>query len=148
MRIWPAGCVGPGCVGINFTGDSASAAMLAAYRQPHGQDDLARAVRLCREEGIAVMIDLLLGGPGETPETVAETIEFVRRIGPDCAGSGLGRAALSRHGDGRDAGRRRAAGTPIPPSTAAMQGPIDLLQAELLRLAGAGRRSRPGWSAT
>jgi radical SAM superfamily enzyme YgiQ (UPF0313 family) len=79
-----------GCVGINFTGDSASAAMLATYCQPHRQDDLARAVRCCRQEGIAVMIDLLLGGPGETPQTVAETIEFVRRIGPDCAGAALG----------------------------------------------------------
>jgi len=79
-----------GCVGINFTGDSASAAMLATYRQPHRQDDLARAVQACRQAGIAVMIDLLLGGPGETPQTVAETIEFVRRIGPDCAGAALG----------------------------------------------------------
>ena len=79
-----------GCVGINFTGDSASPAMLQTYRQPHGRDDLAEAVRLCRAEGIAVMIDLLLGGPGETPQSVRETIEFVRRIGPDCAGAALG----------------------------------------------------------
>lgn len=79
-----------GCVGINFTGDSANAAMLATYRQPHCREDLSNAVRLCREQGIAVMFDLLLGGPGETPETAAETIEFVRRIGPDCAGASLG----------------------------------------------------------
>jgi radical SAM superfamily enzyme YgiQ (UPF0313 family) len=79
-----------GCVGINFTGDSASPAMLKMYRQPHGRDDLAEAVRLCRAEGIAVMIDLLLGGPGETPQSVRETIEFLRRIGPDCAGAALG----------------------------------------------------------
>jgi radical SAM superfamily enzyme YgiQ (UPF0313 family) len=79
-----------GCVGINFTGDSASDAMLATYRQPHRRDDLAAAVRLCRQNGIAVMIDLLLGGPGETPDTVRETIVFVKRIGPDCAGAALG----------------------------------------------------------
>jgi radical SAM superfamily enzyme YgiQ (UPF0313 family) len=79
-----------GCVGINFTGDSASAAMLATYCQPHRQDDLANVVRCCRQEGIAVMIDLLLGGPGETPQTLAETIDFVRQIGPDCAGAALG----------------------------------------------------------
>ncbi len=79
-----------GCVGINFTGDSASEAMLATYRQPHRAADLERAVRLCRQHGIAVMIDLLLGGPGETPETVAETIQFVDRIAPDCVGAGLG----------------------------------------------------------
>jgi radical SAM superfamily enzyme YgiQ (UPF0313 family) len=79
-----------GCVGINFTGDSANAAMLEGYGQPHDAHDLAEAVRLCRAEGIAVMFDLLLGGPGETPETVAETIQHIRRIGPDCAGAALG----------------------------------------------------------
>jgi radical SAM superfamily enzyme YgiQ (UPF0313 family) len=79
-----------GCVGINFTGDSASAPMLAAYGQPHRATDLANAVRLCRKYGIAVMIDLLLGGPGETPETVAETIRFMEQIEPDCVGAALG----------------------------------------------------------
>jgi len=79
-----------GCVGINFTADAAAEAMLAAYGQPHRQDDLATAVRLCRERGIAVMLDLMLGGPGETPETAAETIGFVKQIDPDCAGAALG----------------------------------------------------------
>ena len=79
-----------GCVGINFTGDSASAAMLARYAQRHTSEDIARSVRLCRENGITVMIDLLIGGPGETPQTAAESIQFVKRIEPDCVGAGLG----------------------------------------------------------
>ncbi len=79
-----------GCVGIDFTGDSASAAMLETYRQPHRADDLEKAVRLCRKNGIKVMIDLMLGGPGETPESVATTIDFVKKIDPDCAGASLG----------------------------------------------------------
>jgi radical SAM superfamily enzyme YgiQ (UPF0313 family) len=79
-----------GCVGINFTGDSANERMLATYRQPHRSQDLANAVRLCRANGIKVMIDLLLGGPGETPETAAETIDFIKRIDPDCAGTSMG----------------------------------------------------------
>jgi radical SAM superfamily enzyme YgiQ (UPF0313 family) len=79
-----------GCVGINFTGDSANQAMLETYRQPHRRDDLASAVRLCRANGISVMIDLLLGGPGETPQTVADTIGFIKQVGPDCAGAALG----------------------------------------------------------
>ena len=79
-----------GCVGINFTGDSASEAMLATYCQPHRREDLAAAVRHCRERGIAVMFDLLLGGPGETRQTVADTISFMKRIGPDCVGAALG----------------------------------------------------------
>jgi len=79
-----------GCVGVDFTGDSACPSMLKAYRQSHLKEDLASAVRLCREHGIKVMIDLLLGGPGETSETVAETIDFIKRVEPDCAGAALG----------------------------------------------------------
>ena len=41
----------------------------------------------CRHD---VMLDLLLGGPGETCQTVAESIDFVKQIGPDCAGAALG----------------------------------------------------------
>jgi len=79
-----------GCVGIDFTGDAACPAMLKTYRQPHLKEDLTSAVHLCRSNGIKVMIDLLLGGPGETPETLAETIEFIKQIDPDCAGAPLG----------------------------------------------------------
>ena len=79
-----------GCVGIDFTGDSASPLMLKTYRQQHLKNDLASAVRLCRDNGIKVMIDLLLGGPGETPDTIAETIKFIKQINPDCAGAPLG----------------------------------------------------------
>ena len=79
-----------GCVGINFTGDSAADAMLETYRQPHRRDDLARAVQLCRENKMAIMIDLLLGGPGETAQTITETIDFMKQIEPDCIGAALG----------------------------------------------------------
>lgn len=79
-----------GCIGIDFTGDSACAAMLKTYRQPHLKKDLASTVRLCRANGIKVMIDLLLGGPGETAETLKETINFIKQIDPDCAGAALG----------------------------------------------------------
>ncbi|MBN1441116.1 MAG: radical SAM protein [Planctomycetes bacterium] len=79
-----------GCAGINFTGDSAAEEMLEMYRQPHREHDIEAAVRSCREHSISVMIDLLLGGPGETPETAAATVDAIRRIDPDCAGAALG----------------------------------------------------------
>jgi radical SAM superfamily enzyme YgiQ (UPF0313 family) len=79
-----------GCVGINFTGDAGCDAMLKKYRQAHRKGDLAETVRWCRENDIKVMLDLLLGGPGETRQTVAESIDFVKQIGPDCAGAALG----------------------------------------------------------
>lgn len=79
-----------GCVGINFTGDAGNETMLRRYKQAHRPADLEAAVRLCRQAGIRVMVDLLLGGPGETADTVADTIAFIKRIDPDCAGAGLG----------------------------------------------------------
>lgn len=115
-----------GCVGINFTSDAASATMLQRYRQPHGPDDMARAVRLCREHGMAVMLDLLLGGPGETPETAAESIQFFREIGPDCAGATLG----VRLYPGTEVTRVVAAEGPLemhPGLRRHYRGPIDLL---------------------
>ena len=85
-----------GCVGIDFTGDSACESMLRMYRQQHTREDLAGAVKLCRQNGITAMIDLLLGGPGETRQTVRETIDFIKKIGPDCAGAALGMRVYPR----------------------------------------------------
>ncbi|MFP3937232.1 MAG: B12-binding domain-containing radical SAM protein [Phycisphaerae bacterium] len=79
-----------GCVGIDFTADSASDRMLQSYGHPHRREDIATTRRLCREHGMTAMFDLLLGGPGETRETVAETIEFFKSIDPDCVGAALG----------------------------------------------------------
>jgi radical SAM superfamily enzyme YgiQ (UPF0313 family) len=79
-----------GCVGINFTSDAGCPEMLQTYRQPHRAEHLAEAVRLCKQNGIVVMLDMLLGGPGETPETLAETIRVFKEIDPDCAGAALG----------------------------------------------------------
>jgi radical SAM superfamily enzyme YgiQ (UPF0313 family) len=116
-----------GCVGINFTSDSAHPAMLTTYRQPHGKDDLARAVRLCRENGMAVMLDLLLGGPGETPETLADSIAFFRSIEPDCIGAGLGVRIYPQTG----MATHMASEGPLETNSAIRRhydGPIDLLR--------------------
>lgn len=116
-----------GCVGINFTSDSASPALLAVYGQTHRKEDLAEAVRLCRAYGIAVMLDLLLGGPGETPASVAETIRFVRQIAPDCAGAALG----VRIYPGTAIHARIAAEGPLETNPAIHRrypGPVDLLR--------------------
>ena len=42
------------------------------------------------------MIDLLLGGPGETPQTAKETIDFIKQINPDCIGATLGMRVYPR----------------------------------------------------
>ena len=79
-----------GCAGINFGVDSANAEMLAGYRRSHRKEDISSAVRLCRKHGLRVMLDLLLGGPGETEATLRDTIDFMKEISPDCVGAALG----------------------------------------------------------
>jgi radical SAM superfamily enzyme YgiQ (UPF0313 family) len=115
-----------GCVGIDFTGDSASESMLKTYRQQHSRRDLATAVKLCRDNNIAVMVDLLLGGPGETPQTVRETIEFIKKIDPDCAGATLGMRIYPR-----TAMEKMVAAELLPPNSTIKRkydGPVDLLK--------------------
>lgn len=116
-----------GCVGIDFTGDSGCEAVLKSYLQQHSKEDIARGVELCRDNNIAVMVDLLLGGPGETRQTVRETIEFIKEVGPDCIGSILGmrlypgtavsKEILERFKTGIEAGIRRK-----------YKGPLNLLK--------------------
>jgi len=79
-----------GCVGINFGTDGGDAEMLRRLGRDHAPDDIVAAVRACREHGIVVMLDLLLGSPGETPQSVARSIQLVRETGADCAGAALG----------------------------------------------------------
>jgi radical SAM superfamily enzyme YgiQ (UPF0313 family) len=79
-----------GCAGINFGADSGDPGMLERLGRPYGPEAIAEAVAHCREEGIATMVDLLLGSPGETSASVRGTIDLMRRVEPDRVGLALG----------------------------------------------------------
>ena len=79
-----------GCVGIDFGVDSGCDQMLKTLGRDFDSTCLQTTADICRRNGIAFMYDLLLGGPGETPETVATTIDLMRRVSPDCVGVSLG----------------------------------------------------------
>jgi tryptophan 2-C-methyltransferase len=79
-----------GCAGINFGVDSGDPAVLARLGRDFGPGDILAAARLAREAGMAVMLDLLLGSPGETRESVLRTIAVVRGAAPDRAGVAVG----------------------------------------------------------
>jgi radical SAM superfamily enzyme YgiQ (UPF0313 family) len=79
-----------GCAGIDFGVDSGSAEMLRRLGRHFTPADLEETARLCREAGIPFMYDLLLGSPGETGETMRESLDIVRKAGPDCIGISLG----------------------------------------------------------
>jgi radical SAM superfamily enzyme YgiQ (UPF0313 family) len=83
-------CRRAGCAGIDFGADSGSPAVLRALGRHFGPADLEATAALCRQAGIPFMYDLLVGGPGETRETVSESLDLVRRAGPDCVGVSMG----------------------------------------------------------
>jgi len=79
-----------GCVGINFGIDSGCDRMLDRLGRNYRREAISHAVRCCRRAGITVMLDLLIGGPGEDAGSVAETINFVKTLDPDRAGAATG----------------------------------------------------------
>jgi tryptophan 2-C-methyltransferase len=79
-----------GCAGIDFGADNGNEAMLKRLGRDFGPGDIYSATRRVKEEGMAVMLDLLLGSPGETRESIEQTVELVKRAAPDLAGVSLG----------------------------------------------------------
>ena len=75
-----------GCAGIDFGADSGCDEILHRLGRQFKSDDLVRTARLCHEHAVPFMYDLLVGGPGETRETVRQTIDLVRAIDADCVG--------------------------------------------------------------
>ncbi|HRY29933.1 MAG TPA: radical SAM protein [Elusimicrobiota bacterium] len=79
-----------GCAGVNFGADSASDPMLKRLGRDHSADRLAETARLCRKNKITFMYDLLIGGPGETPDTARETLRAVQKMEVDRVGVAVG----------------------------------------------------------
>jgi hypothetical protein len=79
-----------GCAGINFGTDSGDDRLLKGLGRGFTGEDIATAVSLCREHGIRVMIDLLMGVPGETEQSIRNTVELMMKAGPDCVGVAVG----------------------------------------------------------
>jgi B12-binding domain/radical SAM domain protein len=59
---------------------SGSQRMLDACRRSHSVEDVFKAVSLARRNGYKVIVDFILGLPGETPQDRHESLEAMRRI--------------------------------------------------------------------
>jgi len=79
-----------GCSGINFGVDSTNPEMLDTLGKDFGPEDIINAAEACHEAGIACMLDLLLGGPGETTESVENTIKLTKRLPVTAVGVNMG----------------------------------------------------------
>jgi len=76
--------------GICFGADSGSERMLATLKRDHSLKDLETAVAASKKARLKIMYDLLLGGPGESLKTLAETIALMQKLKPDRVGISWG----------------------------------------------------------
>jgi len=70
-----------GCATVSFGVESANAGILETIKKGITTEQVIEAVRMCRDAGIAPHASFILGLPGETPDTLKETIDFADRIG-------------------------------------------------------------------
>ena len=79
-----------GCAGINFGIDSLCDKQLHRLGRAHSVQDVAQIIDILHDEGLNYMIDLLMGGPGETRETVQTTINKTKELNIPLAGISTG----------------------------------------------------------
>ena len=79
-----------GCAGVDFGADSGNDGILRRLGREFRSQDLIHTADLCHKHDIPFMYDLLVGSPGETRETLRDTIELMREIDADCVGLSMG----------------------------------------------------------
>jgi anaerobic magnesium-protoporphyrin IX monomethyl ester cyclase len=72
-----------GCEGVFLGVESGSDRMLERMNKTARRKHYARAIPLLRAAGISTYASLIIGFPGETSETVQETINFLEESAPD-----------------------------------------------------------------
>jgi len=71
------------CQLIHFGVESGSQKMLNTMRKGTTVEQNARAIKWAKEAKILVAISLVIGYPGETPEMLQQTIDFIHKTKPD-----------------------------------------------------------------
>ena len=79
-----------GCAGIDFGVDSGNDEILKNLGRKHREKDVIELAKLCHKYDMTFMYDLLLGGPGETRDTLKETIELMKEVKPSRVGVSIG----------------------------------------------------------
>lgn len=72
-----------GCRFISLGNESGHELILKNLRKGFTLNNVRKAARLARANGIRYACFLLLGGPGETQDTVKKSVEFVEELSPD-----------------------------------------------------------------
>lgn len=70
-----------GCERLIFGAESGNREILRSIRKGITPEQTRRAVEMTRAAGIGVLASFVLGLPGETPETLRETLDFAESLG-------------------------------------------------------------------
>lgn len=71
-----------GCTSVEFGSDAADDSMLANLGKNFTVDDLASASVICGKSGMPFCHSLLVGGPGETMDSVRQTFNTINELSP------------------------------------------------------------------
>jgi radical SAM superfamily enzyme YgiQ (UPF0313 family) len=71
-----------GCRAIEFGTDSGSAVMIETLRKEFAPEDLRKTSELCHRHHLKFCHSLIFGGPGETEQTVSETLALMDELRP------------------------------------------------------------------
>lgn len=78
-----AALFGAGCRLVLFGVESGSEKILTSLNKGSRPEQVKRAVKACRENGLLSFCSFVLGAPAETEETVLETRRFAMELDPD-----------------------------------------------------------------
>jgi radical SAM superfamily enzyme YgiQ (UPF0313 family) len=75
-----------GCIAVWFGVESGSQQVLDAMRKGISPAQTVKAFKWAKEVGLMTVANVVLGFPGETKETIWETIKFIERLSPNDVG--------------------------------------------------------------
>ncbi|MBC7129905.1 cobalamin B12-binding domain-containing protein [Candidatus Bathyarchaeota archaeon] len=71
------------CQLIHFGVESGSPELLKAMKKGTTVEQNEKAIKMVKEAGMLVAVSVIIGYPGETAETLQQTMDFLRRTDPD-----------------------------------------------------------------
>lgn len=74
-----------GCQVVTLGIESGCQHILNAVNKRTSVEQNERGIRLVKEAGLSVVTSVIVGYPGETLETIKQTLDFIRRVKPDDA---------------------------------------------------------------
>jgi len=69
-----------GCSAVSFGVESGNAQILQTIKKGITRDQVIAAVEMCRRTGVTAHASFILGLPGETPQTIRETMDFGEQL--------------------------------------------------------------------